>query len=86
MNETIISAKAAELDDEAKEQLKSEIKKEVKREVLEEVAKNFTKKTIDIFGSDLKLENATDFAKQLTELRTNVLTNTQREYKTQSLR
>ena len=78
LNETILSAKAAELSEEAKENLK--------REIMEEVAKNCTctkVKERDVFGSDIRMENATDFANQLTELRTNVLTNTQREYKSQ---
>ena len=72
LNETILSARAAELSDEARENLK--------REIVEEVAKNLTKaKEEDMFASDISMENATDFAKQITELRTNVLTNTQRE-------
>ena len=73
MNETMLSAKAAEMNEEAKESLK--------REILEEVAKNCTKdKQNDVLGSNINLENATDFAKLLMELRDNVLTNTQREY------
>ena len=73
LNETFLSAKASELNEEAKENLK--------REILEEVAKNFTKvRERDVFGGDIIMENATDFVKQLTELRANVLTNTQREH------
>ena len=72
MNETILSAKASELNDQAMANLKNEI--------LEEVAKNLTKnKQSDVLGNNIKLENATDFAKLLIELRDNVLTNTQRE-------
>ena len=45
------------------------------------MAKNFTKvRERDVFGGDIIMENATDFVKQLTELRANVLTNTQREH------
>lgn len=79
MNETILSAQATELSESAKESLK--------REIMEEVAKNFTctkDENKDLFSADIGMKNATD-KKQIAELRTNVLTNTQREFQTLSL-
>ena len=51
--------------------------KNLKKEILEEVAKNFTKSNQTDRGISLK--NATDLVEQVTELRANVLTNTQRK-------
>ena len=51
--------------------------KNLKREILEEVAKNITKS--DQRDGGITLKNATDLVEQVTELRANVLTNTQRK-------
>ena len=71
LNETVLSTRAADLNDEAKETLKREIKEDLARE---QAAKERMKTELH-----LDVGNETDVVSQLSELRNNVLTNTHRK-------
>ena len=71
LNETVLSTRAADLNNEAKETLK--------REIMEDLAREQASKERVKAELHLDVGNETDVVRQLAELRNNVLTNTQRK-------